>query len=104
MCSLIDIETAVMPTHHVFDDPFRQAVGLEQLEHLLPEQGLQVGRAGLVGLLEPAFSVEAAVRGADRDHPRPVPALPSVRIRSGNNGWLPDFSAYIPRRPLGGPG
>lgn len=54
-----------MPAHHVFDDPIRQAVGLEQIEHLLPEQGLQVGGAGLIGLLKSPLSIEAVVRGDD---------------------------------------
>ena len=45
-----------MLAHHIFDDPIRQAMGFEQLEHLLPEQGFQVGRAGAVGLIRPPFS------------------------------------------------
>lgn len=56
---------AVVPAHHILDNPVRKAVGFEQLEHLLPEQRFQIGRAGLIGLLELALTIKAAVRGDD---------------------------------------
>ena len=52
-----------MPAHHVLYNQVGQAVRVEQLEHLLPEQGLQVFGIGPVGHLELSLFVEAAVRG-----------------------------------------
>ena len=40
-------------------------MGLEQFEHLLPEQRFQVSRLGPVGHLEPALIVKATIRGND---------------------------------------
>ena len=61
----VNIEAAVVLAHHILYNPVRQAVGLEQLEHLLPEQGFQVGWFGPVGRHELSISIEAAVRGDD---------------------------------------
>jgi len=51
----------VGPVHPVLYNPVQPAVGFEQLKHFLPEQGFQVARAGLTGLLEPALFIKTAV-------------------------------------------